>query len=137
MNQIRQLSTTTRLSNIVSRVTSIFFFNRKFGESRIPKWLRVACKSELVYEQNAARKVFTFCKRNSCNVNIITQIYEQELNYERKKLQIKYDYPHLPEVVKADIANAKAEKFKNLESILPNNLFEKYKIQRRKRAKKY
>jgi hypothetical protein len=137
VNNTHKLSKTTRLSNILSRVTSIFFFNRKFGKSRIPKWLRVACKSELDYENNAAIKVFAFCKRNSCHINIITQIYEQELNYEQKKLQIKHDYPHLPEVVKTDIAIAKAEKFKNLESILPKNVFEKYKIQRTNRAKKH
>ncbi len=137
MNYTRQISTTTKLSTIITRFASIFLFNRKFGESRIPKWLRVACKSDLETEQNAARKVFAFCRKNSCNLFIIKHLYEQELNYETKKAQIKHDFPHLPEVVKSDIKQAKIEKFKNLESILPEALFEKYKNQRRTRAKKY
>lgn len=137
MNYTRQISATTRISNFLTRFTSLFSINRKFGESRIPKWLRAACKSELEIEKNAARKVFTFCKNNSCNTYIIEQLYEQELSYEKKKLQIKHDYPHLPDVMKSDIKMANTEKLKNLESILPSMLFEKYKNQKRRRAKKY
>ncbi len=114
-----------------SRAMNLLFFWKATGsKTRIPMWLKGYQYSLSITEQNAANKVISYAKKHKLSSKEMRSIFDFELEYEKLKLTAQHDFPHMPKIMKEDIAKAKEGKYSQIREHLGEELYAKYKTHR-------
>jgi hypothetical protein len=103
----------------------------------VPRDILTCMESLHIYEKAAAMKVVKFVKRHFLEEEEIRILWDAELLYERKKYQARHDFPHQPSIRKADISEAKKEKYTRLKATLNQEVYRVYRLHRQRQRKKY
>lgn len=108
----------------------LFFWRTAGSKTNIPMWLKGHQYSLSITEQNAANKVISYAKKHKLYSKEMRSIFDFELEYEKLKLTAQHDFPHMPKIMKMDIAKAKENKYKQIRETLGEELYNKYKTHR-------
>ncbi len=119
------------MSRFFSKVMNLLFFWKTAGsKTRIPMWVKGYQYSLSISEQNAANKVISYAKKHHISSKEMRSIFDFELEYEKLKLTAQHDFPHMPKIMKEDIAKAKSAKYLQIREQLGEELYNKYKTHR-------
>jgi len=112
-------------------------FWKRNARTQIPREIRTMTQSVHHYEKAAAVKVVKFAKKHFVETEDLNELFQAELEYEKKKYQARHDYPHQEAIRKADIGEAKKRKYERIKIEMNAEAYRKYRSHRSKQKKRY